>query len=252
MPNGITVTNEIRKRMEALGYSVSQRLVCSSDYGVPQKRYRVLIIGVDEDLKKHCFDFDAADDIVKSFKLPSEKNHTEYDLLLGSILKDIDDPGEYWEYTQSTQSMVEKIGICSHGKDAIDFFKKRVAISRMPKNIGEGRSWKNISPELLSERFLKIYNDPKKYHSPKFFRRFAYGEINGTITASAQPENCGITHPVENRRFSVKEIKRIQSFPDDFDLDSIPLQSRYKVIGNAVPPVMAWVFVKALIKSLEG
>lgn len=251
MPDGTTVPDEIRKRMEAIGYEVSQQLVCASNYGVPQKRYRVLIIGTDKSLKKSPFDFAIVDEFVKKEKIPSEKNNTADSLVLGAILKDIDEPGEYWEYSKTTQDMIEKIGVCEHGKEAIQYFKNNVPLSQMPKNIFEGRSWKNVPPEQLTPRFLKIYNEPKKYHAPKFFRRFAYGEINGTITASAQPENCGITHPVENRRFSVKEIKRIQSFPDNFDLNSIPLQARYKVIGNAVPPVMAWVFIKNLIDLLE-
>ena len=85
---------------------------------------------------------------------------------------------------------------------------------------------------------------------PNFFRRFAYGEINGTITASAQPENCGVTHPVENRRYSVRELQNT-IFPDNFYFGNIPLQSRYKVIGNAVPPVLGWVVAKALLNHLN-
>lgn len=249
MPDGKTVPDEIIQRMEAIDYNVSIKLVCSSDYGVPQKRYRVLIIGVDKNTKK--YDFEKAEKLVKDFNIPSEKLGTGDKLVLGNILKDIDDCGPYWEYSKTTQDMVNKIGSCEHGKEALDFFKQNIDLKDMPKNIKEGRSWKNIPPEQLTPRFLKIYNDPKKYHAPKFFRRFAYGEINGTITASAQPENCGITHPIENRRFSVKEIQRIQSFPDTFSFDAISLQARYKVIGNAVPPVMAWIFVKSLISTLE-
>ncbi|MDD5928327.1 MAG: DNA (cytosine-5-)-methyltransferase [Spirochaetales bacterium] len=251
MPDGTTVPEEIENRMEKLGYTVSQQLICASDYGVPQKRYRVLIIGIDNNIKDTPFDFNLADEVIKEQKINSVKNGTGDKLVLGEILKDIDEPGEYWEYSKTTQDMVEKIGICEHGREAINYFKENIPLAEMPKIVFEGRSWKNVPPEKLTPRFLKIYNEPKKYHAPKFFRRFAYGEINGTITASAQPENCGITHPVENRRFSVREIKRIQSFPDNFNLDSIPLQSRYKVIGNAVPPIMAWVFMNSLIKTLE-
>ena len=120
----------------------------------------------------------------------------------------------------------------------------------LPKECFEGRSWKDIPYEKLSERFRKIADNPQKYHAPKFFRRFAFGEINGTITASAQPDKCGITHPIENRRYSVRECARIQSFPDSYSFGSIPLQSRYKVIGNAVPPVMAWVLAKTLLNFL--
>ena len=129
----------------------------------------------------------------------------------------------------------------------VDGFSK----NELPSIVYEGRSWKDIPYDKLSPRFKKIADDPKRYHAPKFFRRFAYGEINGTITASAQPENCGITHPVENRRYSVRECARIQSFPDDFRFNAIPIQSQYKVIGNAVPPVMAWVVANALLDYLQ-
>jgi dcm: DNA (cytosine-5-)-methyltransferase len=71
------------------------------------------------------------------------------------------------------------------------------------------------------------------------------------LLQSAQPENCGVTHPVENRRYSVRECARIQSFPDNFYFGNIPLQSRYKVIGNAVPPVLGWVVAKALLNHLN-
>lgn len=108
----------------------------------------------------------------------------------------------------------------------------------------------DIPYESLTTRFKNIADDPKRYHAPKFFRRFAYGEINGTITASAQPDKCGVTHPVENRRYSVRECARIQSFPDNYTFGSIPLQSRYKVIGNAVPPVLGWVVASALLSYL--
>lgn len=251
MPSGITVPDEIRNRMNKLGYNVSMQLVCSSDFGVPQKRYRYLIIGIDKNYGS--FDFVALDTIVEKYKIPSTKNGHDEKLLIGSILFDIASASENetWDYTQGTQNMVEKIGPCVHGAEAIALFAPGFKKDKLPQSVFLGRSWKDIPPDQLTPRFRKIYDNPKKYHAPKFFRRFAFGEINGTITASAQPENCGITHPIENRRYTVREIARIQSFPDDYSFAAIPLQSRYKVIGNAVPPVMAWVIASALIETLK-
>lgn len=250
MPSGISVPEEIVNRMQALGYNVSFHLVCASNYGVPQKRYRVLIIGISSELKP--FEFSEMDDLVKHECIPSENNGNYENLLLGSILQNLEnvEGGEYWEYSKTTQDMIEKIGSCEHGACAISFFTKGFKASEMPAILTEGRSWKNVPREQLTPRFQKIYDNPKKYHAPKFFRRFAFGEINGTITASAQPENCGITHPIENRRYTVREIARIQSFPDNFSFEAIPLQSRYKVIGNAVPPILGWVIAKSLLEHL--
>ena len=57
----------------------------------------------------------------------------------------------------------------------------------------------------------------------------------GTITAAATPENSGIIHPLEDRRYSVREIARFQSFPDDFKFVGATTSQKYKMIGNAVP-----------------
>ena len=132
----------------------------------------------------------------------------------------------YWPYSPQAQSMIEQIP--------------------------EGGSWKSIPYENLSPRFKRIRDDMKRYHAPNFYRRFSRDEINGTITASAQPENCGITHPTENRRYTIREIARIQTFPDDFLFidDSLKnIVAMYKVIGNAVPCHLAEVIAKAIMEQ---
>lgn len=253
MPDGITtVPQEISNRMHDMGYNMSMQLVCASDYGVPQQRYRVLIIGIDAQLGIGNFDFNTMQQIVREFNIPSKSYGRDEELLLGSILQGVHNVQDdvVWEYSETTQSTVELIGGCQHGLEAFDYFVPGFNKEDLPAIVFEGRSWKDIPYEMLSQRFKKIADDPKRYHAPKFFRRFAFGEINGTITASAQPENCGITHPVENRRYSVRECARIQSFPDNYSFGAIPLQSQYKVIGNAVPPVLGWVIARALLNVL--
>ena len=251
MDSGVTVPEEIRRRMEALGYNVAMQLVRASDYGVPQSRYRVLIVGVSEEFG--AFDFEIMKSIIHEYGLPSVSYGRDEELLLGSILQGVETKSDnvFWGYTAATQRMVELIGPCVSGKEGFKYFTKGFIKKDLPVDVTTGKSWKDVSPDLLPPRFKRIYDDPKKYHAPKFYRRFALGEINGTITASAQPENCGITHPIENRRYTVREIARIQSFPDEYTFSSIPLQSQYKVIGNAVPLVLAWVVAKALIKKLD-
>ena len=253
MPDGVTtVPQEISNRMYDMGYNMSMQLVCASDYGVPQQRYRVLIIGIDAELGIGNFDFNSLQVVVHEYHIPSKSFGRDEELLLGSILQGVHEVQDdvVWDYSETTQRSVDLIGGCRHGMEAFNYFVPGFRKEDLPEVVFEGRSWKDIPYELLSPRFKKIADDPKKYHAPKFFRRFAFGEINGTITASAQPENCGITHPVENRRYSVRECARIQSFPDEYHFGNIPLQSQYKVIGNAVPPVLGWVIAKALLNFL--
>lgn len=255
MPDGITtVPQEIANRMHDMGYEMSMQLVCASDYGVPQQRYRVLIIGIDTELGIGAFDFDGLRMVVQEYNIPSKSYGRDEDLLLGWILQGVHEAQDnvVWNYSETTQRSVDLIGGCRHGMQALNYFIPGYRKEDLPDIMFEGRSWKDIPYELLSPRFKKIADDPKRYHAPKFFRRFAFGEINGTITASAQPENCGITHPVENRRYSVRECARIQSFPDNYHFGNIPLQSQYKVIGNAVPPVLGWVVAKSLLNFLPN
>ena len=252
MPDGTSIPDEIVKRTKRLGYNTTYKLVKASKYGVPSARYRVIIIGLKEEYG--TFDFDLLDDIVKEYNLPNESND-KYELLLGSLLSDIPDDSphfdEYWKYSPSGQYMVDKIGPCYGNKKTLSLFKDKMPIEEMPKEIFEGRSWKKMKREDMSPRFQKIHDNPKKYRSPNFYRRFALAEINGTIIASAQPENCGITHPLYNRRFTLREIARIQSFPDDFKFPYTTIANAYKVIGNAVPPILGWVIARAILKHFK-
>jgi len=251
MPDGHTVPEEIKRKMKRLGFNTVYKLIKASDYGVPQNRYRVIMVGVRDDLPE--FDFDLLSETVEKAKLPSAKKDP-YELCLGSILsdipKDVTHLKEHWQYTSTTMNMVTKIGFCSDGKKTLAKFKRKIPLDKMSSTISKGRSWKNMNPDDMTPRFRKIWDNPKKYRAPNFYRRFALGEICGTITASGQPENSGITHPFENRRFTVREIARIQSFPDDFNFPCASISSAYKVIGNAVPPVLGWVIAKSLQKFL--
>lgn len=252
MPDGTSVPDEIVKQMKKLGYNTSYQLINASEFGVPQNRYRVIMIGIREDLPP--FNFNLFDEILYENRLPSSKVN-KYELTLGSILSDIPNNApnrhDLWNYSPSGQKMIELIGPCLDGKEALAKFKKGLTLDKISHTISSGKSWKNINPSEMTPRFKKIYDNPVKYHAPNFYRRFALGEICGTITASGQPENSGITHTYENRRFSVREIARIQSFPDDFEFPHDSISSAYKVIGNAVPPILGWVIGKALREHLE-
>lgn len=200
--------------MNDIGYNVDHKLLNAADYGVPQNRQRVFFVGIRKDLG-----------ITFTFPPKQKKDH----LTLRYVLD-----------------------IPSSAKNQTAWGLSPQALE-MIKYIPEGGSWKDVPYEKLAPRFQRIRNDMKKYRSPNFYRRFSRNEINGTITASAQPENCGIIHPTENRRYTIREIARIQSFPDDFlFLDDTPknIIAMYKVIGNAVPVALAKSVASAIMEQV--
>jgi DNA (cytosine-5)-methyltransferase 1 len=56
----------------------------------------------------------------------------------------------------------------------------------------------------------------------------------------------------EYRRFSVREIARIQTFPDDFVFKYSRIADAYKMIGNAVPVALAEAFARRIFDDLSG
>lgn len=200
-------------QMNGVGYDVVHKLVNAANYGVPQNRQRVLFIGVRKDL---------------GIKFVFPKEQSKEHLTLRNVVNLPKDALNNVDWTFSPQAL----GMIEH--------------------IPEGGSWKDVPYNHLAPRFQKIRDDMKKYHSPNFYRRFSRDEICGTMTASAQPENCGIIHPTENRRFTVREVARIQTFPDDFRfITDTPknITAMYKVIGNAVPVNLAYTFATEILNQ---
>jgi DNA (cytosine-5)-methyltransferase 1 len=87
----------------------------------------------------------------------------------------------------------------------------------------------------LPERLQRYRTDifPDKY------RRLRWNGVSGTITAHLSKDCYQHIHPIQNRTISVREAARIQSFPDCFRFHG-SMGDRYRQIGNAVPPLMAW------------
>ena len=197
------------------GYRVNYQLLKASDYGVPQNRFRVIIVGIRKDLG-----------IDYQFPDPLDINHEL--LTVGQAISCI---------PEGTPNKDDVWKLSPQSQDLIGY-------------IPEGGSWKNIPYDVLPERMKRIRDDMKRYHSPNFYRRFARNEINGTITAAATPEHSGILHPTENRRYSVREIARIQSFPDDYEFIGESISSKYKIIGNAVPPKLGEVIGRSIVNQL--
>lgn len=209
---GIPMPKRIENELSEHGYNTFWKLLKASDYEVPQNRYRVVIVGLRNDI-----------DINYEFPKPKISEDLSVKTVIDSSIL-ADEQHEVWSL--SPQSKL------------------------LSSYIPAGGSWKNIPDEALPERLKRIRENMKKYRSPNFYRKFNLNEIMGTITAAATPENSGILHPIEDRRYSVREIARFQSFPDEFKFigDSIP--SKYKMIGNAVPPRLAFHIANSLLEQV--
>lgn len=210
------VIQEICEQLENLGYDVIFSLIDASRHHVPQKRLRVFIVGIKKVKGLGKFSFPQPVD-----RTDLSLKHTIFDL----------------KETAPNQ------------KELMQLNPQALHIGAM---VPEGGSWKSIPYEKLPERLKKISDNMRRYRWPKFYRRYHRDEIAGTITAAFKPENAGVWHPIEKRIFSVREIARIQSFPDWFIFEGRNIKVKYEQIGNAVPPRLAFEVALRVKAALAG
>lgn len=237
---------DLLKRLDELGYTADYRKVCAADYGVPQIRNRVIFIGVHRSFM----------DIPVS-KLPfptpthAKPSNSQLDLIanmpyntVSDAIGDLPAPS----YVQGTRLPYEK-------KDQHDFARL------MRSKSGEVR---NHIARILSEKSLQRINavgtgrmkhvdeslQTKSFYGSAY-RRLDWNEPALTITTWVYHVGSGrFAHPVEDRAITMREAARLQSFDDDFIFPDL-INPVSQMIGNAVPPLMAQAFGRAIADLLD-
>lgn len=195
-----------------LGYTlVSPRVLKAIMYQVPQKRERIILIAIRNDVAEKV-----------TFKWPSPYSRvlTLRDAFYESVIYD----------TPVPESEGVKYPV-----------KKQKVMDLVP----QGGDWRNL-PEDVAKEYMGgswLLGGGKTGMA----RRLSLDEPSLTLTcapAQKQTERC---HPLYTRPLSVREYARIQTFPDNWIFQGT-IAERYKQIGNAVPVNMAWAIGRALIR----
>lgn len=205
--------------------------VCKAvEFGIPQRRERVIVIGV---LNK---DFD----IEKLFEKTKEEikliDSNFFDpVTLSDAISDIPKPTENGECTlKPCESHYQKMMRTTTRtiKNHIASKHNSLAIGRM-RNVAAGQNWKVLEEDIHS------------VHSGAY-GRLEWDQPTMTITTRFDtPAGGRFIHPEENRTLTPREAARIQSFPDSFEF----LGNKTvvcKQIGNAVPPKLSFFLAKAV------
>lgn len=178
----------IIKEFENSGYNVIYSVLNAADYGVPQKRERVIIVGFRKDL------------------------HVEFEF----PEKMIDNPKNYEPLARVIEQSV----------DDKYFFSQRAVEGMMKRreSMNKGRAQDITKPcNTVGAHLAKV-------------------SLNSTDPVLMVGERY--------RRFTPREVARIQSFPEEFKLTGSE-SAQYRALGNAIPPVMFWYVANAVRNSLE-
>lgn len=247
MQKGKVIKQILKEFQEAgqFGYEVEQKILKASDYGVPQSRERVIIIGMRKDLGKlpefpvkidneevtveqaisDLPQIQAAEGFEKMQYALKPQN--DYQLLMRKNSETV-----YNHIAMKhTKRLIERFEAIKPGKNLLDVWETHGAVQR---------------------------GNPKEKSKIKFSQnnlRLVANKPAPTIAASFQ---SNFIHPHLNRNFTAREGARLQSFPDDFIFEGMRTKmswekglSQYQQIGNAVPPLMAYEIAKTLKKVLE-
>lgn len=201
--------HKIQNRFEDIGYLVVADVLNSSYYGVPQARKRTFFIAVREDVAEKV-----GINFMTMYQLYPEKNNEQ--TLLGEAINDVVN-----EDQEEINLLLEKLSIeTAVGK----------TLAKMP-----------LDPDKVLTGM--DYHDKGHHFNLK---RCSLRKPSPTITAMGNfPGVAGTCHPLEDRKFTIKELKRIMSLPEDFKLTGQHKQQSER-IGRMVPPLM----MKALAESV--
>lgn len=219
LDNGLFV-EEVKKEFGKLGYkNIWCQIVCAADYGVPQKRQRMFMIG-----NRLGIDF-----------CPPPPTHFPID------------SGHKPEYTTVGAAILDLVGKENLIPNHIPLAHKPIVAARY-SYVKEGAKLNldDLPPELA----LATRKDSKTGKVANYSHVFKRLDRNQPATTMVPGHNAFPIHPSENRTLTPREAARIQTFPDTHIFFGTRQQQCIQV-GNAVPPKMAEPFLKKIAAYIK-
>lgn len=209
------VLDIILSEFEQIGYKTVYGVLDAVNYGVPQFRERMIIIGSRDNEKI----FLPIPTHFQTHQCAFNRWHT-----LGETIRDLElDPGP-----------------CT------GFSEERL---RFLKMVPEGGNWKDLPIELQPIAMGGAWKSGGG--KVGFYRRLSYSQPSPTVVTSPVQKATMMCHPTQNRPLSVREYARIQQFPEDWKITGT-IANQYKQIGNAVPVGLAEAVGQAIIATASG
>ncbi len=206
--SGSFFIDEIQKSFHLLGYTITINMVNAQDYGVPQSRERVILVGSRNDLLQGKFEFPRG----KYTREAKEKGYFK------------------WRTFRDATLDLQPLESGEHSSDPLHWAISHPAhVIKWLKDVPEGCSaHDNADPSL---------RPPSGFNTT--YKRIRWDEPCSTISTNfSMISGCRNVHPSSTRSLTIREAARAQSFPDEFIFIGKWGEIR-KAIGNAVPPILA-------------
>ncbi len=208
------------KDVEEMGYEINQEIVYCPDYGIPQRRSRLVLLGSKSKIGK--------------IEIPTKTHNKNTYCTVESCIKDL---------PQIKSGERHAADPLHYSKGLSEKNMKRLQQSR------PGGTWKDWDKTLLPNCYKK--ETGKTYTS--VYGRMEWNKVAPTITTQFYNYGSGrFGHPEQDRALSLREGALLQTFPHDYDFGSnISLIQIGRHIGNAVPPKLGEVIGKQIIEHIK-
>ena len=250
--------NELGRRIlqgyRDIGYTVTAQTLLAANYGVPQLRRRVFLVGL---LGDRAFTFPEPThlgawrrDQIDRWERERVERRLLSHITAGEALADLplaaDGPTRWCSDARGDYARRMR-----EGADVLtghEVPKTSEAHLQLLRHVPQGGTWRDIPSHLLPGRFLNI----RRTDSTGLLGRVDPHRPSYTITTQFSNVTGGtFAHPTQDRVLSLREGARLQSFPDRYDFVG-PLSSRYRQVGNAVPPLLATVLADCIAEQIDG
>jgi len=244
-PGNTPVTKRIYKAFKDIGYdirdpeSLKKSVYTASDLGVPQKRNRIIIIGVRAKSKINLESlYKDIDSLKKKIKTKTVRDAIAHLPALTPVKNPMKHNGKNISHVQKNETIIRHHQARFHNERDVAIFKEWL----------ENDMNRSSSTDKIAF-YNKLMN--KKSNHAKY-RNLEWDKPSPTVVAHLYKDGLMFIHPDKKqvRTITVKEAALLQTFPDDYDF----LGSAgycYKMIGNAVPPDMARNIASAIAKNLS-
>jgi DNA (cytosine-5)-methyltransferase 1 len=212
----------LAKELRKLGYSVKYKLVAFSEYGVPTTRKRWILVA----LRGHVGNvFSALETLKEDYQKPID------------LLRDLPP-----EPCGVDPCKVNGKIVYNHINSSINS-KLKELIPLIPP----GHSLVSAHKAGIIDASSYVQNIAKK-HSYWLYRP----PLDGLVKVVPHPRRSIMLHPVYNRMITVRELARLYTYPDDFDLRPLNLDEMYRAIADSVPPKFSIKLAMALKTVIES
>ncbi len=260
-PDGIPIVDKVQKAFQEVGYEViddfKKAVYDVADFGIPQHRKRLIILGV---LKGHFktsengIIMDSAKTILADFYdviMPSFRDKAKLRTVRDAIgdlpiilplAEVIRENGRKYSHAP-----IESEGFLNHTPR---FHSKRdQGVFKLLCEDLESERYEYVTTDALKALYTKVTGKISNIHKYYVLR---WDEQSNTIPAHLYKDGMRHIHPDSNqaRSITVREAARLQTFADDFEFLG-PMMAQYKMIGNAVPSDFAKIIAMGLHKILN-